>query len=219
MSALRKSQRILSSLGYLGNFLNTGLKVGDIYQMDDKQFLLLANITELTPSLQLDAKKLQVGTKGSLKYTHESNIEVKFKGDASANLGKGEVELNFKRKNSAFVSLNDTVTTAVRMELIRDALTQVWKDKKYKNNGRHIMVFQTVEASSGTVVYSQERNNKVVLAATTGESVTSVAKIGSGKFEFVTNSKATLESISTVKYTPLFKALFIKNNGNFEIVG
>ena len=84
MSALRKSQRILSSLGYLGNFLNTGIKVGDIYQLDDKQFILLANITDLATDLSLDASKVQVGTKGSLSYTRESNIDIKFKGDASA---------------------------------------------------------------------------------------------------------------------------------------
>lgn len=219
MSALRKSQRILSSLGYLGNFLNTGIKVGDIYQMDDRQFILLANIAELADDLVLDATKLQVGTKGSLSYTRESNVDVKFKGDASApGLGKGEVELNFKSKNSAFVSLKETVTTELRMELIRGALVQVWKNKNYRNNGRHVLIFQTVEAASGTVIYSQERNNKVILKATADESITSVAKLGSGQVEFVTNSKATLENISTVPYVPLFKALFIKKNGNFEII-
>lgn len=220
MSALRKSQRILSNIGYIGNFLNTGIKVGDIYQMDDRQFILLANIADLATELVLDGSKLQVGTKGTLSYTRESNVDIKFNGDVTApELVKGEVELSFKSKNSAFVSLKEAVTTDLRMELIREVLIRVWEDKEYKNNGRHVMIFQTVEAASGTVIFSQERNNKVILKATGDEAITSVAKMGSGKVEFVTNSKATLESISTVTYVPLFKALYMKKNGNFEIVG
>jgi len=220
MTALRKSQRIFSSIGYIGNFLNTGVKVGDIYQLEDKQFILLANITDLAPELKLDETKLSVGTKGNISYTKESNVEVKFKGDASApQLAKGEVELNFKSKSSAFVSLKDTITTEIKMELIREVLKKVWTDKKYKKNGRHVLIAQTVEAASGTVIYSEEKGNKVVLKATVDEAITSVAKIGGGQVEFVSNSKATLEMISTVSFTPLFKALYLKGNGNFEMVG
>jgi hypothetical protein len=220
MSALRKSQRIFSGVGYFGNFLNTGLQVGDIYQMDDRQFIPLANIADLDPAIVLDSSKLSVGTRSNLSYTRESYVEIKFKGDASApHLAKGEVELNFKRKNSAFVSLKDTETTAIRMELIRQALVRVWNERGYKNNGRHVLVFETVRAASGTIIYSEEKNNKVILKAKADEAVTSVVKLGSGEFEYVTNAKATLELISTVSYTPMFKALYIKRNGNFEILG
>lgn len=219
MSALQKSQRVFSGIGYVGNFLNTGVKVGDIYQLDDRQFILLANITDLASELKLDTSKLSVGTMGNLKYTKESNVEVKFNGDASApNLVKGEIQLNFKSRNSAFISLKDTVTTEIKMELIRESLKQVWLDKKYKKNGRHVLVSQIVEAASGTVIFSQERNNKVVLKATADEAITSIAKMGTGQLEFVLNTKATLESISTIPYTPLFKALYLKTNGNFEML-
>jgi hypothetical protein len=220
MSALRKSQRIFSGIGYFGNLLKAGIRVGDIFQMDDRQFILLANISDLDPALVLDASKLSVGTRSNLSYTRESSVNIKFKGDASApHLGKGEVELNFTRKNSAFVSLKEAEITAIRMELIRAALKRVWDEKNYKNNGRHVLVFETVKAESGTVIYSEEKNNKVILKATTDEAITSVAKLGSGEVEYVTNSKATLESISTVSFVPMFKALYIRKNGNYEILG
>lgn len=220
MSALAKSQRILSSIGYIGNFLNSGVRVGDLYQMDDRQFILLGNIQDLASSLTLDASKLSVGTKSNLSYTKESNIEVRFKGDASApSLEKGEVELNFKSRKSAFVSLKEATITEVKVELIREALKQVWNDKKYKKNGRHVLISQTVAAKSGMVIFSQERNNKVVLKATADDGVTSVVKLGSGAFEFVSNSKATLETISTEPFVAMFKAVYLKPNGNFELLG
>lgn len=220
MIALKKTQRVFSRIGYIGNFLGTDVKLGDIYQRDDKQFLLLANISDLIPSLKLTKDKLSIGKKSNLCYSKESHVNVKFKGEVlSSHLAKGEVELNFRRKNSAFISLKDVVTTELKLELIREELEKLWLEKKYKMNGRHIIVSQIVQAASGTVIFSQDRNNKVILRSLRNETLSSVTRLGSGQVEFVVNSKAILENICSKKYIPMFKALHLKNNGKFELVG
>lgn len=220
MIAIQKTQRIFSSIGYIGNFLNSQVKPGDIYQLDDKQFILLANITDLIPALKLTKRNLVTGKKSNLSFSKESYVNVKFKGDVSTgHLAKGEVELSFLRKNSAFISLKDVVITELKLELIREDIKKLWLDKKYKMNGRHVIISQTVQASSGTVIFSRDRNNKVILKSSDDSPITSLTRLGSGNVDFVINSKAILENICTEKFIPMFKALYLKRNGQFELTG
>lgn len=220
MASLIRSQRILAQIGYFGNFLNAAVNVGDLYQLDDRQFIPLGNIASLSPALALGAGNTVTGTKANLSFTQESNVSVMFKRDAGAPLlSKDEVELRFSKRHSAFVSLREAVITQLQLEPIKEPLNALWKEKGFKRNGRHVLVFETVRAGSGTIIYSQDAGNKVVLRATTQEALTSVTKIGGGAVEFVTNTKATLETISTEPFVALFKALYLKANGRFEILG
>jgi hypothetical protein len=218
MAAIRKGQKIFKGIDYIGNFLGEPIALGNIYRCDDRSFVLLANITDLIPGLSL--KELTVvGTKQNLTYTKESNVSVKVGAAADATLGKGELELNFAKKNSAFVALKDVTISQLKLQLLEDELKKLWNKKKYKNNGTTIIVNQVMDAKSGTVIFSEERNNKVVLKASTDEKLTSVVKAGSGNVEFVTNTKATLEIISPEPILPMFKAFFYNRRGDIEVVG
>jgi hypothetical protein len=218
MPSIRKGQKLFKGIDYIGNFLGEPIALGNIYRCDDRSFVLLANITDLIPDLSLPGITL-TSKKQNITYTKESNISVKLGAEGNATVGKGEIELNFTRKNSAFVALKDVTVSQLKLQLIEDSLKQVWKKKKYKDNGNHIVINQIMDAQSGTVIFSEERNNKVVLKASTDEKLTSVVKAGSGNVEFVTNTKATLEIISNQPILPMFKAFFYNRKGEIEVVG
>jgi hypothetical protein len=80
-------------------------------------------------------------------------------------------------------------------------------------------IIQTVEAASGVVAFSRDRNNKVILKSTDNKPISSLSHLGKAKVEFVVNSKAILENICTEKFIPMFKALYLRKNGKFELAG
>lgn len=218
MAAIRKGQKLFKGIDYIGNFLGEPIKVGNIYRCDDKSFVLLANITNLIPGIKM-SELTQTSTKSNITYTKESNISVKVGAAVDTEIAKGELELNFARKNSAFVSLKDVTVTALMLELIQIELKDLWKKKRYKTDGKHMIVNQVMEAQSGTVIFSEERNNKVVLRASSTERLTSVLKAANGNVEFVTNTKATLEIISNQPILPMFKGFFFTKKGEIEVLG
>lgn len=218
MAAIRRGQKTFNGIDYLGNFLGEPIELGNIYRCDDRSFVLLANITDLVPDLSL--KELTVeGKKQNLTFTKESSVAVKIGASADATVGKGEIELNFSKKNSAFVSLKEVTVSQLKLQLLEEKIKEVWSKKKYKTDGSTIMVNQVLAAKSGTVIFSEERNNKVILKGSADEKLTSVVKAASGNVEFVTNSKATLEIISPEPILPMFKAFFYNRKGAIEVVG
>jgi len=218
MAAIKRGQKLFKGIDYIGNFLGEPIALGNIYRCDDKSFVLLANIADLIPDLSL-SEITTTGSKQNVTYAKESNVDVKVGAQADATVAKRELELNFTRKNSAFVALKDVTVSQLKLQLIEDQVKEVWTKKKYKNNGGHILVFQVMEAQSGTVIFSEEKNNKVILKGSADEKLTSVIKAGSGNVEFVTNTKATLEIISPQPILPMFKAFYYNRKGEIEVVG
>lgn len=221
MPNLKKSQRVFASLGLIGNFIERPLRVGDIVLNDDGQHLLWGNIEDVVDGFSLVGKTV-TGNKADLKYTAESNVKVTFGAAANATVGSGEVQLSFQSKNSAFVSLKQIETTAVKLALVDEQLKEYWKQKgfhKPRNRMKYQFIAEVISAESGTVIFSQERNNSVILKGKNDQPLTSIAIIGSGQVEYVSNSKSTLEIISETPIQPLFRALRYRANGNFEVVG
>jgi hypothetical protein len=218
MPSIKKAQKMFRGIDYIGNFLGEPIALGNIYRCDDKSFVLLANIADLIEEPDLSSITVS-SRKQNITYTKESSVTVKLGAEGNSIAGKGELELNFNRKNSAFVALKDVTISQIKVELLRDQLKDLWAKKKYANNGRHIVVNQVMEAGSGTVIFSNDRNNRVVLKATSNEKLTSPAKAASGSVEFVTNTKATLEIISTEPILPMFKAFYFNRRGEIEVVG
>lgn len=221
MPALKKSQKIFSGLGLFGNFIERPLRVGDIVLNDDGQHLIWGNIEDVIDGFSLEGK-IDETNKADLKYTSESNIDVSIGGTANTNVANGEIQLKFNSNNSAFVSLKQIKRSAVRLALIDTPLKEYWKqkgfDKPIKRRKYHF-ISDVIEAESGTVIFSQDKGNTVVIKGKNDIPLTSLAVVGDGKVEFVTNSKSTLEIISETPIQPLYTALRYRANGNFEIVG
>jgi hypothetical protein len=218
MPSIRRGQKLFKGIDYLGNFLAEPIELGNIYQCDDHSFVLLANIKDVIPDLDLKAIT-STGNKQNVSYAKESNVNVKIGASGDTTAGKGEIELNFTAKDSAFVSLKDVIVSQLKITPIQQQLKAMWSEQGYKKNGEIMIVNQTMQAASGTVIFSHERNNKVVLKGTMDEKLTSVVKAASGNVEFVTNTKATLDIISPGSMLPMFKAFFYNRRGEIEVKG
>ncbi|MFN8288161.1 MAG: hypothetical protein U0V74_15510 [Chitinophagales bacterium] len=221
MAGLKRTQRILSGLGLIGNFIERPLRVGDIVLNDDGQHLIWGNIEDVVDGFTL-AGKTVVSNKADLKYTVESSITVDIGGSANSTVAKGEIGLSFGAKNSGFVSLKQIKRTSVKLALIDEQLKSYWKKKGFNkplNRLKYHFIAEIIDAESGTVIFSQERNNKVVITGKNNTPLTSISVTGEGKVEYVSNSKATLEIISETAIQPLYTAVRYKADGNFEIIG
>lgn len=220
MASLRKTQRILSGLKLIGNFVERPLRVGDIVINDDGQHLIWANIEDVIDGFSLKGK-IEKSNRADLKYTSESGVEVKFGSISDTAIAEGEVEIKFKSKNSAFVSLKQIERSSVKLGLVDKELKKYWKDHgfdKGANISKYHFISEVITAQSGTVIFSQDKSNRVVLKGKNDIPLTSLAVVGSGSVEFVINTKATLEIISETEIQPLYGAVRYRRNGNFELI-
>src|SRR5690606_20465070 len=106
MPSIKKAQKMFRGIDYIGNFLGEPIALGNIYRCDDKSFVLLANIADLIEEPDLSSITVS-SRKQNITYTKESSVTVKLGAEGNSIAGKGELELNFNRKNSAFVALKD----------------------------------------------------------------------------------------------------------------
>lgn len=215
--SIKKSQKILSGLNLIGNFIERPLKVGDIVLNDDGQHNLWGNIADLVPGFSLEGK-LSVSNPVDVEYTSESGVSVDLSGAAAA----GELTLNFGMKNSAFVSLKQVVRTTVPLGLVDAVLKQYWKEKNFDsllNRKKYHFISEVLSAQSGTVIYSEDKDNKVKLKGKNNTPLSSLALTAEGNVEYVSTSKATLNIISATPINPLYSAVRFRGNGNFEVVG
>ena len=216
MLSISRSQKVFKGIDYFGNFLGEPIKIGNIYKCDSKSFILLAHITDLIPEISLTSITTR-SKSPDLTYTKQSHVSVKAGGKATSGVGRGELQLDFKKKNSAFVALKDVTITQLKMELILEQLRLLWKSKRFSTNGTHLIVNQVLAAKSGTVIFSQDRNNKVVLKAKGDELLSSALHAASGNVEFVINTKATLEIISKTTILPMFKGVYLDRRGRVQV--
>ncbi len=220
MSTLNKSQKIFAGIDLIGNFIQQPLKVGDIVLSDDDQDLVWANIQDLVPGFSL-ADNVVVSNASDLKYTSESNIDVSMGGTVNSPVANGQVQLKFNAENSAFVSLKQITQTEVKLGAVDTVLKNYWKqqgwDGIFQRRKYHFIV-EIIEAESGTVIFSQDKDNLVTLEGKNNIPINSVADLASGNIDLVTSTKSTLEIISQTKMLPLYRAVRLRGNGNFEIV-
>jgi hypothetical protein len=128
--------------------------------------------------------------------------------------------MKFTRSRSGAGALSKVFVDSLRYDLLLEVLQKIWKDRKYDKYLReYFLVFETVTAGSGTLIFSEQKNNQVILRHEVGAKVTTLADLASGEFEYVSNTKRTLECIRNVAPTPLFKAFRFKRNWEPEVLG
>ena len=209
--------KVLSGEQYIANFLDEPIRIGTIFRMDDAQFVIALQFDQAFPDIRL-AKYIDTGSAGTLKFSEERDVAIGF--GASAAAGPSQVSLKFKRARSAAGAFAGARVEAVSYIPILPQLKKLWTDNGLVNYRReYFFVFQTVTAASGTFIYSEDRNNDVVLKHTSGEKVSKIADLASGNFEYVSNTKRTLEIIRTTRHRPLFEAFRLRSDWEPEILG
>lgn len=212
---------MLSGLSLIGNFVQRPIRVGDIVINDDGQHLLWGNIQDLLPGFSLEGKTA-VSTKSDLKYTVESGVIITVGGNGGTVLAKGEVQLRFGEANSAFVSLKEVRRTCIKLGMVDDELKLFWKKRgfdKLTNRFKYHFISEVIEAQSGTVIFSEDKGNRVLLKARNNMPITDLGVIANGQVESAGNAKSTLEIISETPIQPLYSAVRYRGNDRFELVG
>lgn len=212
---MQRMNKVLSGEQYIANFLDEPIRIGTIFRMDDAQFVIALQFDQAFPDIRL-AKHINRGSAGTLKFSEQRDVTVGF----GASAGQSQVSLKFKRARSAAGAFAGARVEAVSYMPILPRLKKLWTDNGLVNYRReYFFVFQTVTAASGTFIYSEDRNNDVVLKHTFGENISKIADLASGNFEYVSNTKRTLEIIRTTRHRPLFKAFRLRSNWEPEILG
>ncbi len=216
---MKTMNKVLAGHKYIANFLGAPVRIGMVYRMDDEQFIPAIHFNDDHPDVDL-AKSIDSGTPGLIKFSEAKDGTVSFAGSASSTLGKSEVKLSFARKRSVAGAIQDAVIEELRFQKVLGELKETWTKRGYVNYLKdYIFIYSVVSAASGTVVYSEDSKNEVVLKHTLGEAVTKIVDLASGNFEYVSNAKRTIEIIRNVAHKPLFKAFYFRKNWEPEILG
>ena len=208
---MQRMNKVLSGEQYIANFLDEPIRIGTIFRMDDAQFVIALQFDQAFPDIKL-AKYIGIGSAGTLKFSERRDVAV--------TLGGPEVILKFKRARSAAGAFARARVEALSYLPILPQLKKLWTDNGLVNYRReYFFVFQTVTAASGTFIYSEDKNNEVVLKHAFGETMSKLADLATGNFEYVSNIKRTLEIIRTTRHRPLFKAFRLRSDWEPEILG
>jgi len=211
--------KILLGHKYVGNFIDAPVRLGMIFRMDAQQFIPAMHFNDAYPAINL-GKWTEAGSKGNIRFSETTSVSFSFGASATTGIGESELGIKFKKAKSVAGYVQDAVVERFGYSNILPQLKQIWTDQGYaKFYKEYVLVFEVVTAASGTLVYSEDRNNEVVLRHKLGVAVKKIADLGSGNFEFVSNSKRTLEIIRAVAHKPLFKAFRLRKDWRPEILG
>lgn len=213
------TNKVLAGYKYVANFLDAPVRIGMIYRLDDKQFIPAISFNDVFPEIDL-GRWTDTGTPGNIQFTQSKDVSIKFSADVPSQIGKSEVKMNFSKSNTVAGALKDAIVESVRYENILPQLKSIWTDRGFmKYRREYVFVYQIVTAASGTVIYSEESKNEVVLKHKLGEPLGGMAELASGNVEFVKNTKRTIEIIRQVAHKPLFGAFRFLKTWEPEILG
>jgi hypothetical protein len=216
---MQTMNKVLGGHQYVANFLDAPVKLGMVFRMDDKQFIPAIHFNDAYPDIDLN-KWCEAGTKGAIRFNEAKQVSITLGGAVSTNLGKSEVQLSFQKSKSVAGVILDAAIDSLRYKNVMPQLKELWVAQGFvKFLNQYVFVFDVVTAASSTLVYSEESRNQVVLKHTLGTPVTTLAELGSGNFEFVSNTKRTLDIIRNTAHRPLFKAFTFRKNWEPEVLG
>ena len=211
--------KILLGHKYVGNFIDAPVRLGMIFRMDAQQFIPAMHFNDAYPDINL-GKWTETGSKGNIRFAESTSVSFSFGVSATTGVGESELGIKFKKAKSVAGYVQDAAVERFGYSNILPQLKELWNAQGYsKYYKEYVLVFEIVTAASGTLIYSEDRNNEVVLRHKLGAAVKKIADLGSGNFEFVSNSKRTLEIIRAVAHKPLFKAFRLRKDWRPEILG
>lgn len=211
--------KILAGHQYVANFLDAPVSIGMIFRMDDNQFIPALHFNDVFPEVNL-SKWTNSGTKGDIRFSAASNVTISFGASATTNVGESAVKFKFHKKKTAAGAIGNAAIDNLRFHNVLEQLKELWTDRGYmKFRKEYILIYEVVTAASATLIYSEESNNEVVLKHKFGAGVTKIADLASGDFEYVSNTKRTLEIIRNIAHKPLFKAFRFTKDWQPEVLG
>lgn len=218
---LRKQARVFSDVNLISDFFRGHVELGDIYQTDDKGWLVITNIFELLPELDKADFLLKPSSPKDIQFIRETGTSIDFgAGVSTTPMLSTRAKIGFSKKNSAFVALKKGVWQNINLVKIKPILNELWESNGYsKKAARYFFVNQVCKAESGITIFSEEKNNEVVIQSTIDKKLSALSIISEGQVEVVTSMTETLEIISDNPHSPIFQAVRMKKNNLWEIMG
>lgn len=212
--------KVFHDIGFVGNFTGSPVKLGDIFRKDDGQFVYETNIMKEKPAVDWNAYKNPDESVSDMEYTKESGVTVAFNVGANTAIGKDEAEVSFQKKESAFISLKNTTTSSLTTNAsFKQLLMQYWKEAKYdKNFQKYVIATSVVNAESGVVIFSDDKNNTVKLKHVGGQQLTNIFDLASGQIQVASSAKSIFKLIFPNSEQPLYRAQRLKPNGELELI-
>lgn len=216
--------KVIRGTGLLGRFLGGAVKIADVYKRDgddlNKFESIIDDLLKLHGITEIPENWITKSNPKELKITGESGIDISIAGSATIPEGEGSLSLSFSRKKTAFVYLKDAVTYELSLGEMKSDIISIWKEKGYdKQLRKFVLVNKLIRAKSGTIIYSEEKGNKIGLKAKTPDvPLVDLEPAGSGEISIVSSKSAHLEVISEVEFEPLFGAVRVDNKGRFKAV-
>jgi hypothetical protein len=216
---MSQERRLFRDLSLVGNFTDESVKLGNIYRMDDSDFVLAANVMDLDPTIDISAIT-DAGKPADRIMQSANSVVINTKAKATSPIGDDELEVLFKKADSGFIYMKNAITYTIKYELVKEKIFKIWKDKGWiKTPMKYCFCNQVIEGESGSVLISTEANNRVVLQHTPKTPASSAGTLVDGKFDIQVNTKRTNEIFSQNSFVPVFQALRFRVNGEIEIIG
>jgi hypothetical protein len=208
---LRRTNLPITGTPFIGNFLNASVRPGNIYFLDDRQYILEGNLTDYLPAVNLN-DHIRTETHESLRLISRPGVSVSFAGAGTTALDEDEVQILLATVGSGIAVLRNTTVTSFKPSKLINEIRQVWLDHDF-HPARYILVTTVVKAESGMLIYAGQKNAKVVLRHRQGFPLSKIKDLNTGKLEYVINTQPVLENMSEEVFLPLYKAVKLKRNG------
>lgn len=215
---LHKTEKFISGTGFFANIVNKPFELGMVLYRDDQKFNIWGKLEDLIPGFSL-TNKFSSTSNANLNFNTQSSIEVNVGTSASSNPIKGEVQIKFTKMRTGFIVLKNVVTQSLNLGLIENEVKELWAERgfdKAGNRRKYVVITSLLKAETGSIIYSEEKNNTVILKANNNIPLSSLNVVAEANVEYITNTKATLELFSTNPFSPLFSAHRLRANGRFE---
>jgi hypothetical protein len=216
--SLTKTEKLISGTGLFANIINKPFELGMVLYIDDDKFTIWGKLEDLIPGFSLTGRYTQSQT-ANLNFNTQSSIQVNVGTTATSVPVKGQVQIKFTKSKSGFIVLKNVITQTLNLGVIEVAVKELWRDRgfdKAGNRRKYVLITSLLKAESGSIIYSEDKNNTVQIKASNEKPLTSLAIVAEANVEYITNSKATLELFSTNPFSPLFSAYRLRANGKFE---
>jgi|GEM_PF-2298947 len=212
-------KRIFKNLSLIGNFNNERVRLGNIYRLDDGDFMLMGHVSDFDSTIDIDAIT-EKSNPINRDMKSGSDVKVATHGNSTQPVAKEEIEVVVGSARSGVVMLKDCVTSTIKLHVIKQKLLAVWEAQEFdKKPRRYCIVSEMLHPASGTVLITESRNTRVVLKAKGPVPVGGVPTMMEGDVSVTVQTDRINHIISPQSFQPLWKGVRFKRNGEFETIG
>lgn len=202
--------------------LNAFPELGDVYVIDDRDITKLGDIKSLFEDFENYIETMNSSEKIEITQANKVIIDIGAKVDSEA-IAKGEIGIKFTKENSIVCAFQVSNYSNLNiLNLDSRILEHFLKEKKYAGPIKRKKVYfvsSVLKCKSGTFLFSQNKDNNVILEVENNKSVNGLLDAASGKISIKKQKSNVIKQIFDKPKNIFFKAHALKKNGTWELIG